>query len=490
MKRLYFLFWILFSVNFAHADSIVIGSKIFTESYVLSEIAAQTIERSCQCSVVRKSGLGNTGVLFESLKNGSIDVYPEYTGTIAETELKNPKLTSVEDIKSGLDAMGLTMSQSLGFDDTYALAVKDSFAKQYHLETMSDLKKLEKEIRTAFSYEFMGRKDGFEGMVAKYQLQLPTDHVKQMEHALVYKAIEDDAVDVIEVYSTDANILRYHLRVLKDDQHYFPSYQAVWVARKAFVQSHPEEWKSLTALENSIDANQMIAMNANGDIDKIKFEKIAADFLGSSHMEIKSGSAQVWQRTKEHLYLVGISLLFSILIGVPFGIVVARTRSTGKVILIGSAIAQTIPALALLCFLIPFLGIGLKPALVALCIYSLLPVVLNTSTGIRSVDPKYLETARALGLNPRQILTRITLPLASPSIMDGIKTATIVSIGTATLAALVGAGGYGALIISGLSLNDTRTILMGAIPAACMALVAQGFFEIVDRLIIPKGIQS
>ena len=148
------------------------------------------------------------------------------------------------------------------------------------------------------------------------------------------------------------------------------------------------------------------------------------------------------------------------------------------------------PSLALLCFLIPLFGVGMKPALAALCMYSLLPVVLNTFTGIRSIDPKHLENARAFGLTGSQILFRIVLPLASPTVLAGIKTATIVSIGTATLAALVGAGGYGAPIISGLSLNDVPTILTGAVPAAIMALMAYGLFELMGLALIPAGLRK
>jgi osmoprotectant transport system permease protein len=177
-------------------------------------------------------------------------------------------------------------------------------------------------------------------------------------------------------------------------------------------------------------------------------------------------------------------------VGIPLGILAVRFHAAGQAILMVSALIQTVPSLALLCFLIPLFGVGTKPALAALCLYSLLPVVLNTFTGVRGVDPIHLENARAFGLNGRQVLFRIVLPLASPTMLAGIKTATIVSIGTATLAALVGAGGYGAPIVSGLSLNDVPTILTGAIPAALMALVAHGLFEVMGVLLIPKGLRK
>jgi osmoprotectant transport system permease protein len=266
-------------------------------------------------------------------------------------------------------------------------------------------------------------------------------------------------------------------------------YQAVWVARKEFVERYPAQWQALLKLEGTIDANKMLDMNAAADIDKQSLSQIAARFRGVQTHVTDSFSSGIAHRTLEHLQLVAISLIFSIAIGVPLGIAAVRFRATGQAILLLSAMIQTVPSLALLCFLIPLFGVGTKPALVALCLYSLLPVVLNTFTGIRSIDPRYLENARAFGLTRRQILFRIVLPLASPMLLAGVKTATIVSIGTATLAALVGAGGYGAPIVSGLSLNDVPTILTGAIPAAVMAWLAHIIFEVLGKLLIPSALR-
>jgi osmoprotectant transport system permease protein len=310
-----------------------------------------------------------------------------------------------------------------------------------------------------------------------------------MEHTLSFQAIDQNAVDLIDVYSTDAKIKKLHLRLLKDDHNYFPVYQAVWVARKSFVEKHPREWQALLGLEGKISEEAMLDMNAEADIQKIDFGKIAAQFLGAAAPDSRGWLHEVARRTKEHLWLVGVSLLFSVLVGIPLGVTAVRFHAAGQAILLSSAVIQTVPSLALLCFLIPVFGVGTKPALAALCLYSLLPVVLNTFTGIRAVNPIHLENARAFGLNRRQVLFRVVLPLASPTLLAGIKTATIVSIGTATLAALVGAGGYGAPIVSGLSLNDVPTILTGAIPAALMALVAHGLFELLGVMLIPAGLR-
>jgi osmoprotectant transport system permease protein len=472
------------------ADNIVVGSKIFTEGYVLGEIAAQAIEASAPpVAVTRKLGMGSTGILFESLTTGAIDVYADYTGTLTEAIIKNPQLHSQREIQDALLKLNLVMSSPLGFNNTYALAVREDFAQKYGLHTISDLQRLKSTLRAAFSYEFMDRADGYPGLASRYHLDLNPKSVSRMEHSLTYQAIAQNATDVIDVYSTDAKIRKFNLRVLKDDLAYFPVYQAVWVARKGFVDRYPAQWQALRTLEGTIDEDTMLDMNAKADIDKESFARIAADFRGAQAHESDTLASRIVHRTLEHLWLVAISLVFSIVIGVPLGIAAVRFHAAGQAILLLSAMIQTVPSLALLCFLIPLFGVGTRPALVALCLYSLLPVVLNTFTGIRSIDPRHIENARAFGLTNRQILFRIVLPLASPMLLAGVKTATIVSIGTATLAALVGAGGYGAPIVSGLSLNDVPTILTGAIPAALMAWLAHGLFEVLGKFLIPGGLQ-
>jgi osmoprotectant transport system permease protein len=469
---------------------VVIGSKVFTESYVLAEIAAQAVEHDLKVPVSRRLGMGNTGILFEALKGGAIDVYPDYTGTLTEAILKQPQLKDPQEIQAELGKIGLVMSGPLGFNNTYSMAVKASYAKAHDLHSIGDLAKVGDTIRVAFSYEFMDRRDGYQGMVDRYGLNFPSRQVARMEHNLTFQAMSDDAVDLIDVYSTDAKIKKFGLVLLADDRNYFPVYQAVWVARRGFVEEHANAWRVLTQLEGKITEERMRAMNAAAELDKRGFAQIAADFLGLEAPARESLMQKVWQRTREHLWLVGAALLFSLLVGIPLGIAAVRFHAAGQGILIGSAVVQTVPSLALLCFLIPVFGVGNKPALAALCLYSLLPVVLNTFTGVRGVDPRHLENARAFGLNKRQILFRIVLPLSSPTLLAGIKNATIVSIGTATLAALVGAGGYGAPIVSGLSLNDVPTILTGAVPAAVMALIAHGIFEVLGLMLIPRGLQQ
>lgn len=467
-----------------------VASKTFTESYLLGEIAAQILEERGM-SVSRKLGMGGTGILFEGLKKGAIDVYPEYTGTIAEAILKRPGSNSIAELRSALAPLGLTLSDPLGFDNTYALAVSREFAERHHLRSMSDLRPLAPSLRVAFSHEFMTRADGYRAMRRRYGFAFGAQ-VRGVEHSLAYEAIGRGECDLIDVYSTDAKIEKMQLQVLVDDLHFFPRYEAVWLARRDWTEEHPDAWQLLRSLEGKVNSRQMTHLNAEADLEHRSFATIASHFLGRSTVPDSSVDgirARVVRRTVEHLQLVGVALLFSVCMGIPLGVVAARSRALGQVILLLSSVVQTIPSLALLSFLIPFFGIGTLPALIALCLYGLLPVVVNTFVGIRSIDPRSIETARALGLSSFVRLSRIEIPLASRSLLAGVKTSAIVSIGTATLAALIGAGGYGAPILTGLALNDIGTILIGAIPAALLALFMHGLFEVLTHLLVPRGLR-
>lgn len=464
-----------------------VGSKAFTEGYLLGELIAQTIEDDAQ--VTRKFGLGQTGVLFEALKNGDVDLYPEYTGTISEAILKRPSLTNFDDIQRALAPLGLFMSRPLGFNNTYAIAVSRDLAERAGLRTISDLAKRGREARVGFSSEFMSRADGYFALAKRYGFRF-TETPRSMEHSLAYQAIEDKRVDVIDAYSTDAKIDKLGLVVLEDDLHFFPRYDAVLLARLTLLDSQPRLWKKLQSLESSLDEESMRRLNAAVDIDKNGFGEAVSAYRGVEAKPFNQVSKRLWLRTKEHVLLVSVALLFSVLIGIPLGILATRHRALGQAILLTSGTIQTIPSLALLCFLVPLVGIGTTAALIALCLYGLLPVVMNTFVGLQSIDPHLIEMTRALKLSPWDSLIRIKLPLASRSILAGIRTSAVIGIGTATLAALIGAGGYGAIIVSGLAINDTKLILMGAIPAAAMALVAHGLFEVLGRVVVPRGLQS
>ncbi len=476
-------------------ESVRVGSKRFTESYVLAEVAAGAV-RAAGGAVTHQQGLGGTALVFRALEEGSIDVYPEYTGTIAEAILHAPP-ADVPGLRRALAARGIGISDPLGFDDTYALAVPAAVAAARHLRTISDLAR-SPDLRLGLSPEFLGRSDGWVGLAARYGLS--RDHVQALDHGLAYEAIAQGSIDVTDAYSTDAKLARYHLVVLEDDLRFFPSYQAVYLYREDAARRAPVAFAAILGLSGSLDAKAMIDLNAQAEIEGRTFASIAAGFLsrrrGAAPAAVeRRGSllrglvSTVREEGPRHVALVAVSLFFAVLFGVPLGVLAARAPRFGRGLLAATGVVQTIPSLALLCFFIPLLGTGLAPALAALFLYGLLPIARNTAAGIEGIPPALAEAAAALGLSSRARLFRVELPLASRTILAGIKTSAVINVGTATLAAFIGAGGFGAAISTGLNLNDTDLILEGAIPAALLALAAEGLFAGLERVVIPRGLR-
>jgi osmoprotectant transport system permease protein len=468
-----------------------VGSKTFTESYILGEIVAEVIERIGEARVERKLGLGDTGITYRAVAHGDIDLYPEYTGTLSQAILKNPSARTVAEIRRELAGTGLTLGSPIGFNNTYALAVRQEMAKRLRLSSISDLTR-HPELTAAFSSGFTDREDGWPGLRRHYGLDLAD--VRVMEHALTYEALTQGEVDVIDIYSTDGKLERLDLAILDDDHQFFPAYHAVLLVREDFISRFPRSWRALEGrLAGQIDDRQMSRLNALADLEGQGIAQVAATFLGSDgpdDLRERRLLGDILDLTVDHIYLVLVSLGAAVLLGVPLGILAARHEGLGQAELVAVGILQTIPSLALLCFMIPLFGIGKLPALVALSLYALLPIVRNTYTGLIGIDRQLLEIAGVLGLSPWQRLTRIELPLSSLHIMAGIKTSAVWTVGTATLAAFIGGGGYGDLIVRGLALDDLSLILSGAVPAALMALVIHGLFELVDRVVIPKGLRK
>jgi osmoprotectant transport system permease protein len=479
----------------ASADGVIrVGSKSFTESYVLAEIVAQVIEQVGEARAERRVGLGGTGLTQRALEAGAIDVYPEYTGTLARVILKDPALRTVESLRERLEPRGLTISASLGFANTYALAVRADQAERLGLRTVGDLAR-HPELRAAFSSGFLEREDGWPGLRARYGLGLA--RVEVMEHAVTYRAIASGQVDVMDVFSTDGQFERLHLRLLEDDRGFFPDYSAVLLARREMTERFPRTWARLReALEGRLDAARMARLNAMADLDGRSVPEVAAAFLaGATPTAPAAGRGrallgELAGLTGDHLLLVLISVGAAVVLGIPMGVVAARYRRAGQLELSVIAMLQTVPALALLMFMIPLFGIGKGPALVALSLYALLPVARNTYAGMMAIEPTLLEIAWVLRLGRLRRLLRVELPLSAIAIMAGVKTAAVTTVGTATLAAFIGGGGYGTLIVRGLALDDTVTILAGAAPAALMALGFHALFELLDRAVIPRGLRS
>ncbi len=466
------LVFLLAAVLQANAQTVKVGSKRFTESYILGEILARAAGGE------HRPGLGNTAILYEALKNGAVDVYPEYTGTIAREILKTEESLDQAQLNRRLQPLGLAVSVPLGFSNSYALGTR------LPLRTISDLAK-RPEARVGLSHEFLGRGDGWPGLKQAYRLpQTP----RGLDHGLAYEALAAGDLDVIDLYSTDAKIERYRITVLQDDRHFFPSYDAVLLYRADVPGRFPDAFAAWKKLEGKIDNATMVRLNARAELDKVLFVQVAAGFLGS---ETGTGRRSLWSALfapdfgrllAQHLALVFASLGAAILVGVPLGMIAARRRLLEQPVLLATGLIQTVPSLALLAFLIPLTGtIGAWPALIALFLYALLPITRNAHAGLVQVPRGLVQSGTALGLTPPQILRYVKLPLALPTIMAGIKTSAVINVGTATIAAFIGAGGFGERISQGLALNDHAVLLSGALPAAALALAVHGLFEAIER---------
>ncbi|WP_425493159.1 glycine betaine ABC transporter substrate-binding protein [Novilysobacter antarcticus] len=466
-----------------HAERVTVGSKAFTESVILGEVAAG-LPHGEGVAVTHRAQLGGTRILWRALIEGDIDAYPEYTGTLAAELLQMPGADPGR-LRAALGERGLGMTASLGFSNTYALGMTRARARELGVAAVSDLA-AQPELKIGLSNEFMQRADGWPGVREAYGLPQRPDG---LDHDLAYRGLASGALDVIDLYTTDAEIPYYDLVVLDDDRGYFPDYAAVFLYRKDLDARAPEWLAALQGLAGRIDAPTMQRLNAEVKLEGVSEAGVAAEWLGVGAPAAASRAQRIWKRTLEHLALVGMSLGLALVVALPLGVLAARRPRLGQLVLTVTGLLQTLPSLAVFVFMIPLFGIGAGPAIAALFLYSLLPIVRNTHAGLTGIPRELRETAAALGLPPRTRLWRIELPLALGMILAGIKTAAVINVGTATLGALIGAGGYGQPILAGIRLDDIGLILEGAVPAALLALVVQGGFELVERGLTPRGLR-
>jgi osmoprotectant transport system permease protein len=474
----------------ASEPTLVIGSKSFTESVILGEMMRQLATESGAVAVHRRQ-LGGTRVVWNALLNGEVDAYPEYTGTLLNEILAEDRLGTTERLRAALAARGIGMTGALGFNNTYAIGMQAAKARRLGIRAITDLRR-HPDLSLGFGNEFMDRADGWPGLQRRYGL--PQTNVRGLDHDLAYRGLAAGSLDAIDLYSTDAEIAYYDLLALDDDLEFFPAYDAVILYRLDLSQQAAGVVGAFERLVGRIDASTMSAMNASAKLGGTPEAVVAGEFLEERFgMDAELPVDSAWRRflrhTAEHLALVGISLSAAILLAIPLGIVAARRERLGHLVLGITGILQTIPSLAMFVFLIPLLGIGGPPAVAALFLYSLLPIVRNTVAGLHDIPPPIIESARALGLPAGARLRIVELPLATRSILAGIKTAAVINVGTATLGALIGAGGYGQPILTGIRLDDMGLILQGAVPAAVLALLVQGLFELLERGMMPRGLR-
>lgn len=488
---------------------VVIASKPFGESYLLAELFAQLLEAR-GFEVTRRPGLGATEIAFQALRTSEIDAYPEYTGTgllaiLGERPSSDPRKVFRQVATEFRRRFGARWLPPLGFQNTYAIAVRRETARRYRLATLSDLARVSRSLRAGLTPDFIGRPDGLPGIQGAYGIRFRD--VRALLPAVKYQALAAGEVDVIDGYSTDGFIARYDLVILRDDLGFFPPYEAAALVSPRFVRDLPAGVAALTELSGLLTEDDMRRFNRRIEVDRVPVARVAAAALlslGLSRPGTGSESARadrstgvlgylwaerhtVFGLTLRHLLLVGISLIAAIAFALPLGLALERRRAAAEPVIRGVGLLQTLPSIALLAFMIPLLGIGVIPALVALFLYSLYPILRNTYTGVRDAAPDAVGAAWALGMTPRQILGHVRLPLAAPVIMAGIRTSAVINVGTATLAAFIGAGGLGDLIAAGLALSDTRMILSGALPAALLALAVDGLLGLCERAVAPGG---
>jgi osmoprotectant transport system permease protein len=489
MKRCLFTGLLLFvwsSVTLGQ-DVLRVGAKHFNEGYILGEMVALILEDG-GFTVERRFNLGGTAVTFEALKGGAIDVYPEYTGTLSAEILGAPELTGVKAIDSVLQRLGLRISNSYGFNNTYALLMRPRQADSLAVRDIADLQK-HASLQIGLSYEFLKRRDGWGPLASAYSLsQQPVG----LEHGLAYQALREGRIDVTDAYSTDGEIGKYGLRLLTDNKHFFPMYEAVSFYRAGLPAKAKEQLRKLTG---KITEAEMQALNAQALFEEKPFRTIAHDFLRAKQLigpqadTPASRWGDITRHVWDHLLLTGLALLAAVIVALPLGVVLYRVSYIAKVVLYLTGILQTIPSIALLALMIPLFGIGLVPAVIALFLYALLPILRNTVVGLMTVDPALKKVAAGIGLTPWNRLWLVELPLAMPSILTGMRTAAVINVGTATLAAFIGAGGLGEFIVTGLALNNTQLILQGAVPAAVLAVEIELLFELLEWWLVPRHLR-
>lgn len=492
------------------ARPVVIASKPFGESYLLAEMFAQLLEAR-GFEVDRRFGLGATEVAFEALRTNAIDAYPEYTGTgllaiLHEKPTPDAREAYRTVAREFRERWGVRWLPPLGFQNTYAVAVRRETAERFGLTTLSGLARVAPRLLAGLTPDFIGRPDGLPGLQNAYGIRFRS--VRALLPAVKYQALAAGKVDVIDGYATDGFIARYDLVVLEDDRRFFPPYEAAGIVSPALQRDLPRAVATLAELSGMLTEAEMRRLNRRHEVDGEPAARIASEELhslgltdimphqttGGQHRSASGVVPYLWQQrstilslTSRHLLLVGVSLVAAIAVALPLGLALERSRRAAETVIRGIGLLQTLPGIALLAFMIPLLGIGVVPALVALFLYSLYPILRNTFTGVRDAAPEAVGAAGALGMTPRQILRYVRLPLAAPVIMAGVRTAAVINVGTATLAAFIGAGGLGDPIAAGLALSDTRMILSGALPAAVLALLVDGVLGLCERLVTPAG---
>lgn len=448
------------------AREIKIGAKKFTEGNISAYLILQELKKiNKNLDIEVLENLGGTGIVTSAIKNKKIDIYIDYTGTLV-----NSFQTNYKNLEQTLYSHNIILGPNLGFNNSYGLAVKAN-------NSISRISEISLKHRVGISHEFFKRNDGYKYLSKAYDLQnVPVT----LEHSLLFQSLNSESLDVIEVYTTDAKILKNNLKVLSDDRDFFSRYDAVVLVNVEFYNKNKKMIDKLfTNIKERFTNKDIIEANYLVEIDGLRYDEAAGKLSGVKLLAKKKENVffEILPYFLEHLKYLVITIFLCVLIGIPIGGFAAKSKAFERVSMTLISIFQTIPSLALLVFLIPLFGLGELTTIIALTLYGLLPIAKSTHSAISNIPKELSEFSDLIRMSKIQKFLLVEIPLAAPEILTGIKITSIATIGVTVIAAFVGAGGLGTLIVTGLSLNKTSLILKGAIPSALMALIVELFFQ-------------
>ena len=497
---------------------IKVGSKHFTEQKILGYMVAELIEARTDLEADRGAiGLSGTKMAFQAVQSGEIDLYPEYTGTgwvnILDEEYE-PGMTP-DDILQQVrqtfrEKWNLTWLDPLGFENSYAFAMREAHAEKLGITKVSDLEGHLDDLQPGFDHEFVDRPE-FKRIPDVYGFEFKEREIRLLQPSLMYPAIQAEEVDLIDAFTTDGRVDAYNLRLLEDDKGLFPPYDACLLVRQEVLDEHPELRDALGQLSGRFTMEDMRRLNFEVADTEASPECVAHNFLveegllpdgqkrdcGGGLPEWVPGFAAawinfgIWGQLLRHIKLVAAAMAMAIVVGVGAGLALTRFRTLAPPMLGLASIIQTVPSLALLALMIPIWGIGQPASIAALFLYAVLPILRNTYTAVDEVDPAVIEVGKGMGMTDFQILWKVEIPLCLPVVMAGIRTSMVICVGIATLCTFAAAGGLGDIIWMGMQKGQRGTsyILAGVVPAVVLALSLDGLIALLQYLLTPKGLK-
>lgn len=505
---------LLFSSQ-TQAAPLVLATKSFTEQHILSAMTVQYLQKK-GFQVQPQTNIAAV-ISRNAMVNKQIDITWEYTGTSLIIFNRIDKRMSPQetyDTVKRLDAkLGLVWLKPADMNNTYAFAMQRKRAESENITTISQMVAKIEQVRQndpdhnwmlGLDLEFAGRSDGMKPLQQAYQMQLDRPQIRQMDPGLVYNAVRDGLVDAGLVYTTDGRVKGFDLKVLEDDKGFFPSYAVTPVVRKEVLEANPGLDDALNTLSGLLNNDVISTLNAQVDIEHRTPQQVAHQFLQDKGLlsgapmdtihYMLDNAGYLASLTFQHLWLVALAVGLAIIIGVPLGVLIVRHKWLATPVLGAATLLLTIPSIALFGLMIPLFslighGIGVLPAVTAVFLYSLLPIVRNTHTALDSLPPGLREAGRGIGMTFWQRLRWVEIPMALPVIFGGIRTAVVMNIGVMAIAAVIGAGGLGLLLLNGISGSDIRMLIAGALMICLLAIVLDWLLHRLQVVLTPKGIR-